>query len=132
MKRRRLFVGVGVALAGCVGSARDESGPRRPPRSPEGGRVEGDDSRDLVINDADIAEGDDGSLTLTVLVENTSGVRQSDTLVGIATVEDVEYRASRDVSLEANTEAEVTLVFDVSFEEWSAGGGINYGWDDEL
>lgn len=94
--------------------------------------MRGDDSRDLVINDADIAEGDDGSLTLTVLVENTSGVRQSDTLVGIATVEDAEYRASRDVSLEANTEAEVTLVFDVSFEEWSAGGGINYGWADEL
>lgn len=136
MKRRRLLVGagvgVGMALSGCIGQARDESGPRHPPGTPDGGRARGDDSRALVIREADVAEGDDGSLTLTVFVENTSGIRQSDTLVGIATVDDTEHRASQDVSLDAKSEDEVTLVFDVEFSEWSKGGGLDYGWDDEL
>ena len=130
MKRRRLLVGAGIALSGCVAGAREESGPRRPPSTPEGGG--NDAERDLLIRDGEPVEADDGSLALVVTVENVSGVRQTDTLVGIATFEGEEYRKEREVSVESNTEAEVTLEFDVVFEDWLADGGIQWGWNDQL
>lgn len=132
MKRRGLVLCAAAALTGCLGQARDESGPRRPPDTPKGGRGPDDGQRDLLIRGADVEEADDGSLTLFVTVENTSGVRQSDTLVGVATVGDTEHRTTREVSLDGNSEAEFALDFDVSYEEWSADGGLSYGWDDEL
>lgn len=132
MKRRPLLLVAGVALSGCLGQARDESGPRRPPGTPAGGRGADEGQRALLIRDASIEEGDDGSLTLYITVENTSGVRQSDTLVGVATVGDTEYRTTREVALDADTEAEFTLDFEVEYEAWSANGDLSYGWDDEL
>jgi hypothetical protein len=134
MQRRRLLVGLGagMALTGCLGQARDESGPRRPPGSPRDGRDAAESERELVIRDADILEADDGTLRLVITVENTSGVRQSDTLVGIATVDGTDYRVSREVALDADSEAEYTLDFEVDYQAWSAKGDLSYGWDDQV
>lgn len=134
MKRRRLLVGAGacIALGGCLSSARDESGPRRPPAEPEGGRGLDEGQRELIIRDANVEENDDGQLSIVVTVENTSGVEQSDTLVGVATVDGDEHRVSQDVTLDANDEETYTLVFDLDYETWSANGNLSYGWDDEV
>lgn len=133
MQRRGFFGFVSLALAGCVTSARDESGPRNPPTTPEGGEpADGEPTRLLRIVGSDVLEGEDGSLVLSIVVENAADSRRTDTLVGTAKVDDKAYEASREVSLEGNSEAEFDLVFDVSYEEWSGGGGLTYGWASEM
>lgn len=144
VQRRRFLPLAAVALAGCLG-ARDETEPRNPPTTPEPG---GDppttsepseattDSRGLKILDAGPREGENGELIFAITVENTSDSPQSDTLVGVATVdaegENTEYNASRAVELEGNSEGEFDLVFDVTYEEWTGNGGLTYGWEGEL
>lgn len=146
MQRRRFLPLAAVALAGCLG-ARDETDPRNPPTTPEDGEAPADtstptatetatESRSLKIRNSVPREGEDGELVFVITVENTSSQTQSDTLVGIATVdadgEQTEYEASRAVELEGNSEADFELVFDVSYEEWTGNGGLSYGWEGDL
>jgi hypothetical protein len=132
MQRRGVLALVPLALAGCVTSASDESGPRNPPTTPRGGAPEeGDERRQLRIVGSDLGEGEEGSLVLTVIVENAADDRRTGTLVGTATVDGDEYEASKEVSLEGNTEAEVALVFDVSYDEWAENGSLTFGWASE-
>ncbi|NHX35506.1 MULTISPECIES: hypothetical protein [Halolamina] len=133
--QRRQFLALGaVGLAGCV-SASDGSGPRNPPTTPEGGGPI-EDTRSLRIVDGVPREGEDGALVLAITVENTAEGTRSDTLVARATVEtddgSAEYETSRKVSLDAGSEAEVELVFDVAYEAWAGGGGLSYGWEGQL
>jgi len=133
VQRRRYLMLAVVGLSGCVGAS-GGSGPRNPPTTPECcGPIE--DTRSLRIVDATPREGEDGALVFVITVENTADGRRSDMLVGVATVETeegtAEYKASQEVSLDGNTEAEAELVFDVAFEEWSGNGGLSYGWEGE-
>ena len=134
MKRRRFLPLAAVTLAGCLG-ARDESGPRTPPLTPEGGPPP-EDGRDLDIVNAVPDEAEDGSLIFVITVENTASSSRSDTLVGVATVDgedgETEYEASREVSLEGGSEAEFDLVFDVAYETWAGNGSLTYGWQGQL
>lgn len=132
MQRRGVLALVPLALAGCVTSARDESGPRNPPTTPKGGVPEEDEQRrQLRIVGSDLGEGEDGSLVLTVIVENAADGRRTGTLVGTATVDDTEYEASKEASLAGNTEAEFELVFGVAYEEWAGEGSLTFGWASE-
>lgn len=115
-----------------MNGVRDETGPRKPPTTPESGGSADPGTRKLRIREGDVLEGDDGSLLLRITVENTSGVRQTDTLVGRATVEDTVYETTKEVSLAADAEAEVDLVFEVAYEDWFGQGDLDYGWDDQL
>lgn len=133
MQRRRLLALAPLALAGCVTSARDESGPRNPPTTPEGGEPEPGDERALHIVDSEVREGEDGSLVITLTVENRAADRHSDTLVGTATVDGTDYEATEEVSLPGESEATADLRFDVSYSDWEErGGNLNYGWDGEF
>lgn len=132
MQRRGVLALVSLALAGCVTSASDESGPRNPPTTPEGGEPRDETGeRKLRIVGSDISEGEEGALVLSIVVENTAAERRSDTLVATATVGDTEYEASEEVSLAAETEAEFDLVFDVAYDEWEGNGSLTYGWASE-
>lgn len=129
MQRRGALALVSLTVAGCVTGARDESGPRNPPTTPEGGEPpEENEERKLRITDSEILEGEDGSLVVSIVVENTAADRRSGTLVGTATLGETEYEASEEVSLAGNTEAEFDLVFDVEYEQWAGEGSITYGW----
>jgi hypothetical protein len=134
VKRRRFLPLAALALSGCLG-ARDESGPRTPPLTPEGGPTP-EGGRNLQIVEAAPREGEDGSLLFVVTVENTAETTQSDTLVGTATVErdgeTTEYEARREVSLDGTTKAEFELAFDVAYETWAGNGNISYGWQGQL
>jgi len=134
VQRRQFLSLAAVGFGGCV-SASDGSGPRNPPTTPEGGEPV-EDARSLRIVDAVPREGEDGALVLVVTVENTAAGTRSDRLVARVTVETddgtTEYETSREVSLDAGVEAEVELVFDVTYEAWTSGGGLSYGWDDQL
>lgn len=134
MQRRQFLSLAAVGFGGCV-SASDGSGPRNPPTTPEGGEPV-EDARSLRIVDAVPREGEDGALVLVVTVENTAAGTRSDRLVARVTVETddgtTEYETSWEVSLDAGVEAEVELVFDVTYEAWTSGGGLSYGWDDQL
>ena len=132
MQRRRLLALAPFALAGCVTSARDESGPRNPPTTPAGGEPESGDQRSLRIVGTDVGEGDDGSLVLSLTIENRAADRRNGTLVGTATVGGTDYQAREDVSLPGESEATVDLRFDVAYSDWEGGGSLSYGWDDEL
>lgn len=132
MQRRRLLALAPLALAGCVTSARDESGPRNPPTTPVGGEPEPGDERQLRIVGSDIEEGDDGSLVLSVTVANRAADRRSDTLVGVATVDGTDYEASQEVSLPGESEVTVGLRFDVAYSDWAGSGSLSYGWKGEL
>lgn len=133
MQRRGVLALVPAVLAGCVTSARDESGPRHPPTTPQGGEPEkGAQERQLRIVGSDVGEGEDGFLELSVVVENAADSRRSGTLVGTATVDDTAYEASQEVSLSGNTEAEFELVFDVAYDEWSGNGSLRYGWASQM
>jgi hypothetical protein len=129
VQRRRLLVLVPLTLAGCVTSARDESGPRNPPTTPDGGDGGTDDQRQLQIVGAEVAEADDGSFVLSVTVANRAADRRSDTLVGTATVDGTEYEATEDVSLPGESEATVDLRFGVAYSDWEGGGSLSYGWE---
>jgi hypothetical protein len=132
MQRRGVLAAVPLVLAGCVTTASDESGPRNPPTTPEGGEpLDGDEERQLRIVGSEIREGEEGTLVLSIAVENTDADRRTGTLVGTATVDDEEYEASEEVSLAGETEAEVDLVFDVPFEEWEGNGSLTFGWASE-
>lgn len=132
MQRRGVLALVPLALAGCVTSARDESGPRNPPTTPEGGApAEDEPSRQLRIVGSELTEAEDGSLVLVVIVENAADGRRTGTLVGTAAVDDTEYEASTEVSLPGNTEAEFELVFDVSYDEWTGNGSLTFDWASE-
>jgi len=130
MQRRGVLALISLTLAGCVTGARDESGPRNPPTTPEGGEqpVETEE-RTLSITDSEILEGEDGSLVVSIVVANAAADRRSGTLVGTATLGETEYEASEEVSLAGNTEAEFDLVFDVAYEQWVGEGSITYGWE---
>lgn len=134
MQRRRYLVLAVAGLSGCV-SASDGSGPRNPPSTPEGGGPI-EPQRRLRIVDGEPREGEDGALVLVVTVENRGDSRRSDTLVGVVTVDtedgSTEYEASREVSLDGNSESEVELVFDVDYEAWAGSGSLAYGWEGEL
>lgn len=132
MQRRRLLALAPLSLAGCVTSARDESGPRNPPTTPEGGEEDPNDQRQLRIVGSDVGEGDDGSLVLSVTVENRAADRRSDTLVGRASVEETDYTAREDVSLPGESEATVDLVFEVAYDDWAGSGSLSYGWEGEV
>jgi hypothetical protein len=132
VQRRRLLALAPLALAGCVTSASDESGPRNPPTTPEGGEQQTGLERQLRIIDSEVGEGDDGSLVLSITVENRAADRRSDTLVGTATVEGTEYEASEEVSLPGESEATVTLKFKVAYADWEGSGSLNYGWVGKL
>lgn len=132
MQRRRLLAFVPLGLAGCVTSARDESGPRNPPTTPEGGDGGSDDQRQLQIVGVEVGAADDGSFVLSVTVANRAADRRSDTLVGTATVEGTDYEAREDVSLPGESEATVDLRFDVAYDDWEGGGSLSYGWADEV
>lgn len=132
MQRRRLLALAPLALAGCVTSARDESGPRNPPTTPVSGEPDPKNGRQLRIVDSEIREGDDGSLVLSVTVANRAGDRRSDTLVGIATVDGTDDEARQDVSLPGESEATVDLRFDVAYSDWAGSGSLSYGWEGEL
>ncbi|MFB6221815.1 MAG: hypothetical protein ABEH90_10310 [Halolamina sp.] len=129
MQRRGVLALGALALAGCVTSARDESGPRNPPTTPEGGEPQdGTEERQLRIVGSEITEGEEGSLVLSIVVENTAAERRSGTLVATATVADTEYEASEEVSLAGETQATFDLVFDVSYDSWEESGGLTFGW----
>jgi len=134
VQRRQFLPLAAVGLAGCVGAS-DGSGPRNPPTTPAGGEPTVE-RRDLRIVDAVPREGENGALVLAVTVENVGESARSDTLVGRATVETdgetTEYETDRAVSLDAGVEAEVELVFDVSYESWAGAGSLSYGWQGEL
>ena len=132
MQRRRLLALAPLALAGCVTSASDESGPRNPPTTPAGGEPATERERHLRIIGSEVGAGDDGSLVLSITVENRAADRRSDTLVGTATVEGTEYEASEDVSLPGESEATVALQFEVAYTDWEGSGSLNYGWAGEL
>lgn len=132
MQRRRLLTLAPLALAGCVTSASDESGPRNPPTTPEGGASATERERKLRIIGSDVGEGDDGALVLSITVENRAPDRRTDTLVGIATVDGTAYEASEDVSLPGESEATAALEFDVAYADWEGRGSLNYGWAGEL
>jgi hypothetical protein len=126
--RRRILALAPLALAGCVTNASDESGPRNPPTTPEGGEQQSEPDRQLRIIGSEIGEGDDGSLILSITVENRAPDRRSDTLVGTATVEGTAYEASEEVSLPGESEATAALRFDVAYTDWEGNGSLSYGW----
>lgn len=128
VQRRRFLVLTPVALAGCVTSASDESGPRNPPTTPVGGEQGSETERQLRIVDSSVGEGDEGSLVLSVTVENRASDRRSDTLVGTATVDGTEYEASESLSLPGESEATAALRFDVAYTDWEGSGSLSYGW----
>ena len=135
VQRRQFLSLAAVGLAGCVGAS-GGSGPRNPPTTPEGGGPV-ETTRGLRIVDGTPREGEDGALMFVITVENTADSSRSDTLVGRATIETdegtAEYEASREVSLDADTAAEIDLVFDVAYETWAgASAGLSYGWQGEL
>jgi len=134
VQRRQFLALSAVGLGGCVGAS-GGSGPRNPPTTPAGGGPI-EEPRRLRIVDGIPREGEDGALVLVITVENTADGTRSDTLVARATVETddgtAEYETSREVSVEAGVEAEVRLVFDVSYETWRDGGGLSYGWAGQL
>jgi hypothetical protein len=133
MQRRGVLALAPAVLAGCVTSARDESGPRNPPTTPRGGEPEaGERKRWLRIVGSDVGEDEAGFLVLSVVVENTADTRRTDTLVGTATVDDTEYEVSQEVSLAGNTETAFELVFEVEYDEWAGNGSLTYGWASEM
>ena len=128
VQRRRFLVLTPLALAGCVTSASDESGPRNPPTTPVGGEQEAGTERKLRIVDSSVDEGEEGSLVLSLTVENSAPERRSDTLVGTATVDGTDYDASEALSLPGESEATAALRFDVGYTEWEQNGSLSYGW----
>lgn len=129
MERRGYLTVCALLSAGCLGGRRNESGPRTPPPSPEGGGAEKTErQRDLQILDYTVESGDDGRLAVPVTVENLADDRRTGTLVGEATVDGETFRVEREVSLEGDTEATITLEFDVSYDEFTSGGDLTLDW----
>lgn len=136
MDRRALLrtaaVGLAGGLAGCSGERRDESGPRNPPTSPEGG-VPGETetptpSRELRITGYTVQETDDGNLAVPVTVKNVADGQRTGTLVVTVTIGEDSHTKRQDVSVASGVEATLTFTFDVAYGRFSENGGLTLHW----
>jgi len=128
VNRRRLLrslprlavVGGTVAAAGCTDRVAP-TGPRTPPRSPEGTETGG---RGLVVADFADEEGDDGDLVVRVTVENRGAEADSGTVVVEAAAGETEETVTEDVTVESGERTAVAVPTSLSFDEFSRGGSL--------
>ena len=126
MHRRALLRAAGPALAlgvaGCLADAPGRTGPRTPPRSPEGGPP--DDDPSVRVDSDDVEETDDG--TLRVFGELVSGAdaERRVTLYARVTTPNDTYERSKTVTVPANDRVTFEFVFDVEFDEFARDGVV--------
>jgi hypothetical protein len=135
MHRRALLRGVGTALAlglgGCLGeSPPGRTGPRNPPRSPEGGPPSDDGEGTLRLESYDYEETEAGTLRVFGEVVNGTGTGQEVTLVARVTTPDDSYERSRTVTVPPNDSFTFELEFDVEFATVERSGSVLVELDD--
>lgn len=123
--RRAFLVWFGTlgsaGLAGCA-SPQAPSGPFTPPQSPEGGPTE---TVQLVIVTFRAIETDSGNLGARLVLENRSERERTAEIIVTATVGDESFQQTETIAVQANTQAETVVEFQVSYQEYVGNGSIS-------
>lgn len=123
-RRRALAALASLAVgAGCTENARAPSGPRNPPIGGEEGPSE-EERAALYVASYDFAEGDDGNLVAPVTVGNRADEDRDGRVVAKATAQDDDYTETVDVTVPASSEMNLTVGFDLPFDEFARDGTL--------
>lgn len=129
MHRRALLRAAGPALvlglAGCLGgSPPGRTGPRNPPRSPEGGPPDDDDGRTVRLASYDFEESESGRLRVFGEVVSDADAEREVTLVARVTTPDDSYERSKTVAVPPNDGVEFEFHFEIEFDEFASSGSV--------
>ena len=124
MRRREAVVAAAFALAGCLRSPPDASGPRMPPTAPPGGTGPTTPASDLSVSTFDVEADENGDVRVVGTVANRGDVRRTGTVEVTVSVGGETHTRSTRVTVEAGGEAQFEIPFDVAYESFADGGDV--------
>ncbi|MFC6988803.1 hypothetical protein ACFQJD_08895 [Haloplanus sp. GCM10025708] len=124
MDRRGAIRLVGLALTGGCLSTPSATGPRNPPTASES-TPPPTDRTTVRVSNLDVEEAADGALKLLATVVNEGETAQTRTLRANATIGEESYVETRSVRVEGDSEKEVAVTFDVTYDAFTGNGSVN-------
>lgn len=125
MDRRAVLrsLALAIPLSGCLAGAADRTGPRNPPKEPKDGPR--DDPQPTVrIGQFDFEETDDGHLRVFGTVVNDSDAQRTATVLAVVDA-DAHYEQTTQVTVDAGSEREFAIVFDIEYDTFARQGQVN-------